>query len=100
MNKLFLIGVGLATGYILFKRKGYLNIVGVGDKGKQIEGMQHALERLSGIKFQEYGVYDKDTQIAVQYLMRGTTAMRNVRGDLDKNFVNDLSVIYSNTLKN
>jgi uncharacterized LabA/DUF88 family protein len=99
MRNALLIGVGLSIGYILFAKKGNGHLVQVGDKSSQIEGMQHALERIAGIQFQEYGVYDKDTQVAVQFLMKGTKGMRNTKGDLDPRIVNDLSTIYGNTLK-
>ena len=98
MKKAVLIGIGIGVGYLLFSGKGAGKVVRVGDKGKQIEGMQRSMEKIAGIKFQEYGVYDKDTQEAVQYLMKGTSAIRNIHCDLNSEFVNDLSIINDNTL--
>ena len=99
MKKAVLIVVGVGIGYLLFGGKGAGKVIHVGDKGKQIEGMQRSMEKIAGIKFQEYGVYDKDTQAAVQYLMKGTSAIKNINGDLNSKFVNDLSIINDNVLK-
>jgi hypothetical protein len=98
MKKAVLIAIGVGIGYFFFSGKNAGKVIRLGDKGKQIEGMQRSIERLAGIQFQEYGVYDNDTQVAVQYLMKGTNAMKNVRGDLNSKFVNDMSIMHDNTL--
>ena len=99
MRKAVLIAIGVGVGYLLFSGKNSSKPTRLGDKGKHIEGMQKSMERIAGIQFQEYGVYDNDTQVAVKYLMKGTNAMRNDHGDLNSDFVNDLSAMHDNTLK-
>ena len=98
MKKLVLIGLGIGIGYLLFSKKSVLQTVQLGEKGKEIEGMQRSIERLTGVRFENYGVYDKDTQAAVQYLMNGTSAMKNNEGDLDPEFVTDMAIMHKNSL--
>lgn len=98
MKKLLLIGAGVALGYMLFSSRSIWRTVRLGEKGREIEGLQKSIERLTGIQFEEYGVYDKETQKAVRFLMTGTNAMKNNRGDLDPEFVSDMSKIYDNSL--
>ncbi len=97
MQKVVLIALGIGIGYMIFSSRSTWRTVRIGEKGKEIEGMQKSMERLAGVKFEEYGVYDKETQIVVQYLMNGTNAMKNNRGDLDPEFVTDMYKMYENT---
>ena len=98
MKKLLLIGVGVGIGYMLFSKKSTWRTVSMGEKAKEIEGMQHSLERMTGVKFDNYGVYDKETQDVVRFLMKGTSVMKNNRGDLDPEFVTDMAKMYNNSL--
>lgn len=99
MNRTLLIfGIGLLAGYFIFHKKNISSgSISVGDKSKEIEGMQRLFERVAGIKFNEYGVYDQQTRENLSYLLKDTSVMKG-SGSIDFRFTSDLSKIYSNSL--
>ena len=103
MRELTILGVGVALGYFLFRKSDVIlpsGVVAPGDKSREIEGMQKAMEKIGNLKFGEYGQYDADTQAAVQYLMRGTSAVRDAnKGLVNETFVKDISTMYFNGKK-
>lgn len=102
-KNLIILAVGIAIGYFILKKNAIIakgETIKPGDKGKNIEGMQKAFEKIAGLKFDEYGVYDVDTLEAVNYLLKGTTVLKDAGGVLDKNFSNDLSRLYYNSQTN
>jgi hypothetical protein len=103
MKNVLILGAGILIGYMLFRKsiqETGVSIVKPGDKSKEIEGMQKAFEKIGTFRFDEYGQYDADTLAVVQYLLNGSTSLKNESGHLDSRLVSDLSVIYYNTLKN
>jgi len=106
MRDIAILGFGIFIGYVILKNQN-LPLSGVrvdvkpGDKSKDIEGMQKVIERIAGLKFYEYGQYDADTLASIQYLMKGTSALKNYeKGLINPVFVSDLSKIYENSLNN
>ena len=101
MKNIAILGVGIAIGYFLFRKANVLSgeTVKVGDKSKDIEGMQKSFEKIANLKFDEYGQYDSDTLEAAKYLLSGTQVM-NENGSLDGKFVRDLSRMHFNTIIN
>ena len=98
------IGLGVIIGYYLLKPKveglKFEEVVKMGDKDKDIEGMQKTFEKVANLKFDTYGQYDADTLAAVQYLLKGTSGLVDPEsGAIKASFVNDISNIYNNSLK-
>jgi hypothetical protein len=97
---LITLAVGIAIGYFIFKQgiiKPGLEVVEVGDKSKEIEGMQKAFEKISKLKFKDYGVYDEDTLAAVNYLLKGTSGLIDNKGNINRILVNDIAKIEFNS---
>jgi hypothetical protein len=97
---LITLAVGIAIGYFIFKQgiiKPEMETVEVGDKSKDIEGMQRAFEKIGKLKFNNYGVYDDDTLASVNYLLKGTSGLVNSKGVINKSLVNDLAKIHFNS---
>lgn len=99
-RNLVILALGIAIGYFLFKNKAIPSneVIQIGDKGKDIEGMQKMFEKVSNLKFNDYGVYDEDTQASVLYLLKNTSALKDSKGSVNKNFASDISKIYFNSL--
>lgn len=98
---LIILGIGLTIGYFLFRSRvvsGGIKVTRPGDKGKEIEGVQKLFEKVTKLQFSDYGVYDQQTLDSVNYLLKGTSALKNDKGTIDKTFMNDLSTIYFNSL--
>jgi hypothetical protein len=99
---LITLAIGIAIGYLIYKQgviKPTPQVVELGDKSKELEGMQKAFEKISKLKFKDYGVYDEDTLASVNYLLKGTSGLIDNNGTINKNLVNDLSIIYVNSQK-
>jgi len=93
------LGIGILVGYFIFRGKsGSTDNIKPGSKGKDIEGMQKLFERVAGMKFERYGVYDQETLAGTKHLLKGTSALMNESGSINRMFVNDLSVLYNNSL--
>jgi hypothetical protein len=93
---------GIGIGYLIFKKRVLnpqsLALVKPGDKSKDIEGMQMAFEKIAGLQFENYGQYDADTLATVQYLLNGTSGLKDsMKGYVDPVLVKDLSKIYNNS---
>jgi hypothetical protein len=99
-RNLIILGIGIAIGYFIFRKKlqSQMEVIQPGDKSKDIEGMQKFFEKFASLKFDDYGVYDSDTQASVQYLLKGTNALKDNKGSIDMNFSKDLATIYTNSL--
>jgi hypothetical protein len=103
MREITILGVGIAIGYFLFRKSDVIlpsGVIAPGDKGREIEGMQKAFEKMGNLKFSQYGQYDSDTQAAVQYLMQGTTALKDMnKGLVSESFASDIAKVYFNSKK-
>ena len=103
MKNIAILGVGVIIGYYLLKPQkagtAPVNVVKVGDKSKDVEGMQKSFEKIANLRFPSYGTYDSDTLAAVQYLMKGTSSLVDAEsGAVKASFVNDISKLYNNSL--
>jgi hypothetical protein len=94
------LGIGILVGYFIFRGKNGSadKVIKPGSKGKDIEGMQKLFERVAGMKFETYGMYDQETLAGTRHLLKGTSALMNESGSINRMFVNDLSVLYNNSL--
>ena len=103
-KNIIILAIGIGIGYLIFRKDILdtpgLNIVKPGDKSKDIEGMQMAFEKIAGLRFESYGQYDADTLATVQYLLAGTSGLKDsMRGYISASMVSDLSKIYNNSTK-
>jgi hypothetical protein len=96
---IMLIG-GVILACLIYKagRKGTISsgVIKPGDKGNDVYALQSMLASVTGEKFSSMGAYDNNTLTAVQFYMKGTSALVDYdNGYVKKDFSNDLYVIQS-----
>jgi hypothetical protein len=93
---LILLAAGVVLACLVYRagRKSPDEVIKPGDKGNDVYALQDMLEKMSGVKFQNMGAYDKDTLAAVQYYMQGSPALTDYeKGYVSKSFISNLEVI-------
>lgn len=75
-------------------------VIKPGDKSSEVNALQNAISSMTGLQFENMGVYDSETLSAVKYYLEGSNALIDYeKGYVSKDFASDLNIIQEKNKK-